>query len=236
MKIPSCFSMRKQCWEGSGCLVAAQIEAMSIFNVYLWQPLGNRQLIYNEDGPSKGKKTHTLWKHPTSLLYSPILWILPWHLQQWRHQRTPRAILLKGPLKRFLTSWPWPMTLTYKLDLDILPLDPNAKNQDCLFVRSSARVVTDTHTDTHRHTDDVKTITPITSETWGVKTDKWLVETNLVVYLLFYFVLLHLHGDEIYRSFLLAEILSPQTHSHSRLEEPFHILKKSNNAFRNTNL
>ncbi len=63
------------------------------------------------------------------------------------------------------------MTLTYKLDLDILPLDLNAKNQDCLFVRLPARVVTDTHTDTQTH--DVKTITPITSETWGLKTESF---------------------------------------------------------------
>ncbi len=60
------------------------------------------------------------------------------------------------------------MTLTYKLDLDILSLNLHAKNQDCLFVRSPARVVTDTHTHTHTQTHDVKTITPITSETWGV--------------------------------------------------------------------
>ncbi len=92
------------------------------------------------------KETHTLWKHPTSFLSSRFLRFLPWHLHQWRHQWTPRAILLKGPLKS--------MTLTYKLDLDILPLDLHAKNQDCLFVRLPARVVTDrqTHTQTHRQT------------------------------------------------------------------------------------
>ncbi len=58
------------------------------------------------------------------------------------------------------------MTLTYKLDLDTLPLDLHAKNKDCLSVRSSAIMVTDRQT--LRHPADVKTITPITSETWGV--------------------------------------------------------------------
>ena len=50
------------------------------------------------------------------------------------------------------------MTLTYKLYLNILPLDLPAKNQDYLFVCSPARVVTDTQTDTQTH--DVKTIHP----------------------------------------------------------------------------
>ncbi len=77
------------------------------------------------------------------------------------------SLSIERPIENIF--WPrdldlWPMTLTYKLDLDILPLDLRAKNQDCLFVRSPTRVVTDTHT----HTNDVETITPITSETWGV--------------------------------------------------------------------
>ena len=57
------------------------------------------------------------------------------------------------------------LTLTYKLDLDILPLDLHAKIQVCMSARSAMRVVTHAH----RHTHDVKTITPIMSETWGVK-------------------------------------------------------------------
>ncbi len=59
------------------------------------------------------------------------------------------------------------MTLTYKLDLNILPLDLHAKIQVHMSVRS-ARIVRRTDTHTHRQTKDVKTITPITSETWGV--------------------------------------------------------------------
>ena len=58
------------------------------------------------------------------------------------------------------------MTLTYKLDLDILPLDLHANIQVRMSVRSVVRVVTDRHT--HTQTDHVKTITPNTSETWGV--------------------------------------------------------------------
>ena len=59
------------------------------------------------------------------------------------------------------------MTLTYNLDLDILPLDLHAEIHVCMSVRLVVRVVTHTQTDTH--TDDVKTITPDTSQTWGVK-------------------------------------------------------------------
>ena len=50
--------------------------------------------------------------------------------------------------------WPhdldlWPMTLTYELDLDILPLDLNAKIQVRMYVRSFTRVLTHGPTDTH---------------------------------------------------------------------------------------
>ncbi len=52
------------------------------------------------------------------------------------------------------------MTLTFKLDLDILPLDSHTKIQGCTFVRSPLRA---RHTDrqTDRQTDDAKTITPV---------------------------------------------------------------------------
>ena len=47
--------------------------------------------------------------------------------------------------------WPgeldlWPMTLTFKHDLHILPLDLHAENQVHMSVRSAVRVVTHTHT------------------------------------------------------------------------------------------
>ncbi len=54
------------------------------------------------------------------------------------------------------------MTLTFKLDLNILPLDLHAKIQVLKSVRLAVRVVTDTHT------GYVKTITPNTSQSWGV--------------------------------------------------------------------
>ena len=46
------------------------------------------------------------------------------------------------------------MTLTFKLDLDILPLDLHTKIQVRMFVRSPVRA-------RHTHTDRAKTITPI---------------------------------------------------------------------------
>ncbi len=58
------------------------------------------------------------------------------------------------------------MTLTYKLDLGILPLDLHAKTQIRTSVRSAVRVVKDRHT--HRQTDDAKTITTDTSEMWSI--------------------------------------------------------------------
>ena len=62
------------------------------------------------------------------------------------------------------------MTLTYELDRDIRPLDLHTEIQVCMSVRLAVRVVTDRQTDTH--TDDVKTITPDMSQTWGVMTVK----------------------------------------------------------------
>ncbi len=55
----------------------------------------------------------------------------------------------------------WPMTLTYEIDLAILPLDLHAKIQVCTSVRSAVKVVTDRRTDTRcqnyyiRHVTDV---------------------------------------------------------------------------------
>ena len=51
----------------------------------------------------------------------------------------------KCPLKHVFEL----VTLSYELDLDILPLDLNAEFQVRMFVRSVGRVVTDTQTDTH---------------------------------------------------------------------------------------
>ena len=58
------------------------------------------------------------------------------------------------------------MTLTYILDLDILPLDFHAKIQVCMSVRSARRVrQTDGHTDTLTQTMPKQNIM---SETLGV--------------------------------------------------------------------
>ncbi len=64
------------------------------------------------------------------------------------------------------------MTLTFELDLDILPLDLHTKNQVCMSVRSTVRVVTHTHTarvtETHRRCQNYYT-RHVTYVTWGVK-------------------------------------------------------------------
>ncbi len=54
------------------------------------------------------------------------------------------------------------MTLTFRPDLDILPLDLHAEIQVHMSVRSALSVVTDTNT--HTQTHDVKTITPVADE------------------------------------------------------------------------
>ncbi len=62
--------------------------------------------------------------------------------------RFPRGHPIEIPIETFLTLWPWPMTLTYKLNLDILPLDLYTKIQVCMSVRLVVRVVPHTYTDT----------------------------------------------------------------------------------------
>ncbi len=66
-----------------------------------------------------------------------------------------RDIPLKYPLKRFLTSWPWP--LTYDLDLQTWPRYPSTwptyRNYSlyvCPFGRESGNTQTDTDRQTHR--------------------------------------------------------------------------------------
>ena len=55
------------------------------------------------------------------------------------------------------------MTVTFELDLYILPLDLHAKIQAYSSVCSAVRA-----RQAHLHTNDVKTITPNTSQMWGV--------------------------------------------------------------------
>ncbi len=67
------------------------------------------------------------------------------------------------------------MTLTYELDLDILPLDLHAKIQVCMSVRSAVRVVTHGHTDTQTHTHTMSKLLHPTRHkvTWGVMIALW---------------------------------------------------------------
>ncbi len=57
------------------------------------------------------------------------------------------------------------MTLTYKFDLGILPLKLQAKIQVHMPVHSAGIA---RWKDTHTYIDDVKIITPVRSEKWGV--------------------------------------------------------------------
>ncbi len=71
------------------------------------------------------------------------------------------------------------MALTFELDLDILPLDLHTEIQVCMSIRLAVRVRrTHTHTHTHRHTDDVKTITPDTSQCDVGCNKSWVIERS----------------------------------------------------------
>ena len=92
---------------------------------------------------SRSIKMHTLWKHPTSYVYSHIPQSLPWHLHRWRHQWFQEPFTRNAKRRKMF------------FDLDIRPFDLPAEIQVRMSVRSAVRVVT------HTHTDDVKTITPV---------------------------------------------------------------------------
>ncbi len=103
------------------------------------------------------KKTHTLWKHPASYLYShipqslPRHQLLPWHW--WSHHWFQEPDM-PHPEKCFLTWWPWP--LTYDPDLRTWPryssTRPTCRNSG-LYVCPFSRERGNTHTHTHTHTD-----------------------------------------------------------------------------------
>ena len=72
----------------------------------------------------------------------------------------------------FLTSWPW--HLTY--DLQTWPRYPPTWlpcQNSSLYVFRKVSIGCYSETDRHTHTHDVKTITSITSETWGVISHCW---------------------------------------------------------------
>ncbi len=81
--------------------------------------------------------------------------LLPWQ----QHQCIFSACYWNDHKTRFLILWPWPlvwpMALIIKLDLDIVPLNPHAKIQVCMLINSAVSMRR-----THRHTHNVKTITP----------------------------------------------------------------------------
>ncbi len=65
-------------------------------------------------------------------------------LQETFHWNTKWNVFWPGDLDL------WIMTLTYKFDLHIIPLDLHSEIQVCMSVRSVVRVVTHRQTDTHR--------------------------------------------------------------------------------------
>ncbi len=100
------------------------------------------------------KKTHTLWKHPTSYSYQSYTWIpsLAGHRMTQTQTESHKALRSQWnvSIKMF---WPrdldlWPMTLTHYLGLDIHPLDLLAKIPVRMSVRSAGRVRR-THTQTY---------------------------------------------------------------------------------------
>ncbi len=146
-----------------GCNLACMIEEVhgSFFGPFML-PTKKVDLFAN-------KKTHICFENtprhiPTSHLPEFLLWQVNQKVKAFRSSwNVSENIFLPRDLGL------WPMTLTYKVDFDIHPLNHHAKIQVCMSVRLARRVRrTDTHAD--RHTDDVKTITAITSETWGVIT------------------------------------------------------------------
>ncbi len=87
---------------------------------------------------------------------------IPEFLLWWVHIQGSQKSM-ECPNEHYLTSWPWPVT--YDLDIRFWPRYPptwpackNSSPYVCPFSRESD----------NRQTDDVKTITPITSEAWGV--------------------------------------------------------------------
>ena len=75
------------------------------------------------------------------------------------------SIRQKTPVKHFLTCW-WPWPLAYDLDLWMWPRYPSTWSTHqksgpyiCLFGRESGNI--QTHRQTDRHTDDVKTSSPV---------------------------------------------------------------------------
>ncbi len=113
---------------------------LSIFSVLIFIKLFLQYKVQNY------RKKNTLWKHPVLYLYSHIPQLLSFPIDE------VQLHWLLAILKIFF--WPgdlelWPMTLTFKCDLCILPLDLLAKIQVCISVCLASRAVRHTHTHTH---------------------------------------------------------------------------------------
>ncbi len=116
-------------------------------------------MVWQRQTPSRGfSMTRLMWPVPNTPRRIPEF--LLWQVHRRGSQKS-----MQRPNEHFLTSWPWPMTLTYKFGLDILPLDLHAKIQVCMsryvcpFGRGSGNRCT--HTDRRcqnyytRHVPDV---------------------------------------------------------------------------------
>ncbi len=140
--------------------------------VSIMDMLGNRELPHYQ-GPHRGRPVTPRSQfqnrcNPIVLIPNTVKSRINPNLHGWKIEhalKTPHVVFLPvvflsfsfGRLSEingmsqctFLTSWPWPMTLNYGLDLDILPLDFHTKIQVCMSVRSAAIArQTQTETDT----------------------------------------------------------------------------------------
>ncbi len=105
-------------------------------------------------------KSHTFWKHPTSYSYQFLP--CPW---------TRLSEVNETSKWTFLTLWPW--RLAYELDLLLVPWPRYhstwpGKSQVCILYVCQFYRDCETNRQTDTQTEDLKTITPIKSEMWGV--------------------------------------------------------------------
>ena len=115
---------------------------LKITNTVSWRSHFEYSALWSLMQINNEKKTHMLWKHPTSYSYHSYSFFLV------HRQGSQKSIKLH--IEHFLTSWPWP--LTYDLDLLIWPRYlstwPPCKNSSlhvCSFGQDSE---TDRQTDT----------------------------------------------------------------------------------------
>ena len=88
------------------------------------------------------KKTHTLWKHPTSFLYSRILWFLSWHLHMINEGINELHYNFFDLMTLTFDLWPWPRYPS------TWPPCRKSRLSVCPFARQSGNRHTHTQTDT----------------------------------------------------------------------------------------